>query len=109
AGGLQLRAGEHVALERLARVEDLRGRFGHRAAGAHDVQVLVDAFARFGVVVVQAERVRVRRLQEVHDVAILMGAFGYTRAFGRTLSGRRFPAPRVRERARFRGVAGRRA
>ena len=45
------------------------------------------AFARLGVVVIQAERVRRRLLQEVDDVAILVRALGQARALGRALRG----------------------
>ena len=54
---------------------------------AHDVEILVGAFTRLGVVVVQAERVRLRLLQEVDDVAILVRAFLQAGALGRTLRG----------------------
>ena len=57
--------------ERLARVEEDGGRVRRRAPLAHDVDVLVRALLRLRVVVVQAEGVRLRRLEEVDDVAVL--------------------------------------
>src|SRR4029077_11048049 len=73
-----------------------------------DVQVLVSACTGFGVIVVQAERVRRWLLQEIDDVAILVRALGETTAFGCALPGA-FPAARVRERPRLRRLAGLRA
>src|SRR5262249_4959240 len=66
-------------------------------------------FAGLGVIVIQAERASLGRLQKVDDVPILMGAFGQSGTFGRALRWRRLPAPRVRERMRLRGITGLRA
>src|SRR6185436_17209110 len=76
---------------------------------SHDVEILVGAFTRFGVVVVQAERIGRGFLQEVDDVAILTRAFREARALGRTLRRHRLPGARVRQRTRLRRVAGWRA
>ena len=48
--------------------------FDARLALAHDVHVLVHALAGLRVVVVQVEGVRLRLLQEVDDVAVLLRA-----------------------------------
>ena len=63
---------------------------------AHDVDVAIDAFAGLGVVVIQAERVRLRALEEVDDLAILERALGHADALHRRQRGARIggvPAP----------------
>ena len=67
-------APEEPGLERLAGIEDERRGIGDRAPGPHHVEVLVHAFPRLGVVVIEIEGVGLRLLQEIHDVAGLGGA-----------------------------------
>ena len=104
---LQLGAREDLRLHRLAGIENPAGRIRHVAPGADHVEVLVDAFARLGVVVIQAEGVRVGLLQGIDDVAVadLARALGQAGALGRTLRRRRLPAASCRQRARLRRVA----
>src|SRR5439155_709313 len=101
AGGLELRAGEDLGLQGFAGIEDPARRFGGLAPGPDDVEILVGAFARLGVVVIQAERVRFGRLQEVDDIAVLVGALGQPVALGRPLRLRAWPPSGGTGRARW--------
>src|SRR5262249_15073358 len=67
-------AGQRPRLQRFAGVENRGGRIGHSTSRADDVHVLVLAFARRGVVVIEREGVRLGRVQEVDDLAVLNGA-----------------------------------
>ena len=65
-------AGHNLPLQLLARIENSGRRMGHRTPGADDVQVFVDARARFRVVMVQVECVGLGLLKKVDDLAILV-------------------------------------
>ena len=79
--------------QRFASVEHIRRRVRHFAAGPDHVEVLVRSRTRLRVVVIQAECVRFRLLQEVDNLAILVRPFRKTFLLGFCLE-RRFPTLR---------------
>lgn len=86
--GGEIGAGNQLCWKFIAGVQDVGGRVGNSAAFADYVKVFIGAFVEFGVVVVEAESVSFRLLQEVDNVAILMGALGEARMLGFSFEGR---------------------
>ena len=75
-GGGEIGASHHFGGKLFASIQDVGGRIGDGATFADDVQVFVGAFVGFGVVVVEAEGVSFGLLEEVIDIAVLVGALG---------------------------------